>query len=214
MFYDSPFLMFLMSFNARHDTRYPAFNDLIHAYTGAQLFKHNTLHLVLVFDLSVLPFIRDTTGFITVLNLDVISRMMWSTNHSVSASFCARFASMAAKSICPAGAAGFAMGLIAGADPVFNGLEAAGTGGLPGTFAAPGLAPTGGGLGFTATGGPGGFGADTLEIWEPPLDIDGFFHGVGDPLEGPMPGKTETGLADASADTEATIGLGAGGAGT
>jgi len=37
------------------------------------------------------------------------------------------------------------------------------------------------------------------------LDAPGvFFHGVADPLDGPMPGKTDTGLADESAITDLT----------
>lgn len=57
-------------------------------------------------------------------------------------------------------------------------------------------------MGFVATGG-GGFPASELPGLEFPgesLDAVGvFFHGVEDPFAGPMPGKTDTGFADASA---------------
>ena len=95
------------------------------------------------------------------------------------------------------------------------GLGAEGTGGFPPTVGlgpgglggAPGLAATGGGFGFAATGG--GVPAmelDGLELAgvlsdEPPFEIAGvFFHGAADPLAAAMPGNTETGLAEESAD--------------
>jgi len=60
---------------------------------------------------------------------------------------------------------------------------------------------------LVATGGPGGLGAVALPDWneaadEGAVDTAVFFQGVADPLEGAMPGKTETGLADAFAETE------------
>ena len=95
------------------------------------------------------------------------------------------------------------------------GLGAEGTGGFPPTVGlapggfggAPGLAATGGGFGFAATGG--GLPAmelDGLELAgvlsnELSFEIAGvFFHGAADPLAAAMPGNTETGLADESAD--------------
>lgn len=98
------------------------------------------------------------------------------------------------------------------------GLGALGIGGLPGTFGAPGFAPTGGGagFGFAAIGG-GGFEASELEGRGPAEELSeaegAFFQGVADPLEAPIPGNTETGFADASAVralTTAGLGVGVG----
>lgn len=107
----------------------------------------------------------------------------------------------AARSICP-GAAGF------GVTP--PGRAVVGIDGFPPTAGgfggAPGFAPTGGGFGLAATGG-GGLLARELEglevagvLSDEPLGAPGvFFHGVADPFDGAIPGKTETGLADESA---------------
>ena len=84
-----------------------------------------------------------------------------------------------------------------------------------------GLLATGGGgpgLGFAANGG--GFGAATL----PGLEVVGvllcdesaadavLFHGAADPFEGAIPGKTATGFADGSAETDLSPALSAAGA--
>lgn len=98
-------------------------------------------------------------------------------------------------------------GAAAGADPA-PGLGAVGIGGLPGGLGTPGFEARGGadGLGLAATGG-GGLPArelDGLELAGLSSDAvdDTFFHGVADPLEGAMPGKTDTGLAEESAATD------------
>lgn len=95
------------------------------------------------------------------------------------------------------------------APPDGVGRGALGTGGLPGTLGAPGLLATGGaGLGLDATGG-GGFVAielPGLELAGESLDDEAvgvFFHGVADPFAAPIPGKTDTGFAEASAVTGA-----------
>ena len=88
-----------------------------------------------------------------------------------------------------------------------------GTVGFPGTLGAPGFAATGGpGLGFAATGGGDlAVPVNGPRVWaefEDVSDVDvefGFFHGAVEPLEGAMPGKTDTGLADASAATEVAL---------
>lgn len=96
------------------------------------------------------------------------------------------------------------------------GLGALGMGGLLGGFGAAGFAPTGGpnGFGLAATGG-GGVGDIELEGLEDaggsPDDEGVFFHGVADPLEDPIPGKTETGFADTSAVNGLVDGLGCAG---
>lgn len=123
----------------------------------------------------------------------------------------------AARSICPAGAAGLAAAPpgLGGAAGV--GLGAEGTGGFPPTIGfppgglggAPGLAATGGGFGFAATGGGGlpamelgGLELAGVLFEEPPFEAAGvFFHGAADPLAAAIPGNTETGLAEESADT-------------
>ena len=74
----------------------------------------------------------------------------------------------------------------------------------------PALGAIGGGFGLVATGGPGGFGTGD-GLAELGSGVAGFFHGVAEPLEGTMPGKTETGLADAFAATELNDGFGADG---
>lgn len=93
------------------------------------------------------------------------------------------------------------------------GLGALGTGGFPGGFGAPGLAPTGGGagFGFVATGG-GGLPPPTELLGRELAGLSwvaaGFFHGVADPLDGAIPGNTETGFAEASAAIALTVGFG------
>lgn len=96
------------------------------------------------------------------------------------------------------------------------GLDAVGTGGLPGAggLTAPGFAATGGGftLGFVATGG-GGFAPSELEgrefagvVSAESVDTPaGFFQGVVEPCEGIRPGKTATGFADALAVIDLTV---------
>jgi len=90
------------------------------------------------------------------------------------------------------------------------GREAVGIGGFPG-FVALGLAARGGAVGFglVATGG-GGFLAKELDgrefAGEPSEEIV-FFQGVAEPFPGTIPGKTETGLADASAVKDCATGL-------
>ena len=87
-----------------------------------------------------------------------------------------------------------------------GGLDAVGTGGFPGILGAVGLVATGGGgAGFFPIGGAGGAGfapavLDGRELaGVVPVDAAGvFFHGA-TPLEGPMPGNTDTGFAEASA---------------
>lgn len=136
--------------------------------------------------------------------------------HWSSAIICLRLAKAAARSICPI--AWLPSGL-AGAD----GLGAAGlpTGGLGG---APGFAATGGGFGLFATGGggPRAIELEGLELAgvlsvEPLVALGAFFHGVADPLDGAIPGKTDTGFADESAATDLigtlATAVGAGGAG-
>lgn len=127
----------------------------------------------------------------------------------------------AARSICPAGAAGGFTPPPVLAGVAATGLEAVGTGGFPGALGV-GLAPTGGG--FAPTGGlaatTGGLGlAATGGGALPAIELDGrelagessgvelvpvtvFFQGVAEPLAGAIPGKTATGLALALAATE------------
>lgn len=73
-----------------------------------------------------------------------------------------------------------------------------------------------GGFGLVPIGGPGGLVSRELEGREAgaeALDTAGdFFHGVVDPLEGPIPGNTAIGLLDASGDKELVGGFGAAGA--
>lgn len=127
----------------------------------------------------------------------------------------------AARSIWPAGAAlGFA------APP---GLGAVGGGGLPppglgaGGFGdTPGFAASGGGFGLFAMGGgplapmelPGLELTGVVSVELPVDPPSGFFHGAANPLEGAIPGKTATGLADAFAAMDVldalTIGTAAG----
>lgn len=98
-------------------------------------------------------------------------------------------------------------------DAVGTGRGAAGTAGFP----IEGFAPIGGGFGLAATGG-GDLEVNELEGAGVASELEGvFFQGVADPLLPAIPGKTETGLADALA-TEgviSTLGTGAflGGAG-
>lgn len=97
-----------------------------------------------------------------------------------------------------------------GAGDTAGGLDAVGMGGLPGALGAPGLLATGGagGLGLLATGGGGGLPARALagreltgELSSEPLDADTvFFQGVAEPFAAAMPGKTDTGLAETSAE--------------
>jgi len=82
-------------------------------------------------------------------------------------------------------------------------------GGLPGIFGPPGLAANGGaGFGLAATGG-GGLPANELAglelAGEPPvlsLAVGAFFHGVAEPFDPPIPGKTATGFAPESANID------------
>ena len=106
------------------------------------------------------------------------------------------------------------------------GLGAVGIGGLPptglaagGFGGAPGFAATGGGFGLFAIGG--GLAAKELAGLElagvlpgEAFDVSNdFFHGVAEPLDGAIPGKTDTGLADESATTDFTGTLTTAGAG-
>ncbi len=80
-------------------------------------------------------------------------------------------------------------------------------GGFPGALGAPGFAPTGGGLGLLAKAGGGGLFPSTLEGLEEPgessdVAADDFFQGVADPFPAAIPGKTETGFAEAFAVTD------------
>jgi len=92
---------------------------------------------------------------------------------------------------------------------VGTGRGAVGIEGLP----TGGFAPTAGGFGLAATGG-GGFGANELEGRESAGEASElesvFFQGVADPLLAAIPGKTETGLADALATEGVMSTLGAG----
>ena len=101
------------------------------------------------------------------------------------------------------------------------GRWAVGIGGLPGIFGGPPLPPDtlgfeaigGPGFGFVATGGGGllpneEFGREALgELSVESCGVCVFFHGVAEPFEGPMPGKTETGLAFEFATSDLTGGL-------
>jgi len=112
--------------------------------------------------------------------------------------------------------------LCAGMLPI-GGRAAVGTGGLPGGLTAPGFVATGGGagFGFVAIGG-GGFAPSELEGREPAGVVSAesvaefacLFHGVAEPFGGMRPGKTATGLADASATTDLTVTATLGAAGT
>ena len=97
------------------------------------------------------------------------------------------------------------------ADGAGVGLVAVGTGGLPGSFGAPGLEATGGGgAGFFPTGGGGGgFAPTALDGLEAagvvPADASSvLFHGAAVPLDGTIPGNTDTGFAEASAVRDCT----------
>jgi hypothetical protein len=101
-----------------------------------------------------------------------------------------------------------------GAGGAAGGRDAVGTGGLPGALDVPGLLAIGGagGFGLFATGGGGGFPARELAgrelagvlSLEDPLVAAGtvFFQGVAEPFAGAIPGKTDIGLAEASAATD------------
>jgi len=100
-----------------------------------------------------------------------------------------------------------------------GGLEAVGTGGFPGALGAVvGLGATGGGgAGFFPTGGGGGGGfAPTVLVGlevagvVPADRACGLFHGAAVPLDGAIPGKTDTGFAEASAVMDCTWILGCG----
>lgn len=124
-------------------------------------------------------------------------------SHWSSAIFCALLARAAARSICPTDCPPPVL-VVVGMGLLVAGLPTGGFGGALG-FAATG----GGGFGLFATGG-GGLLAIELDGLEPtgvlsdePLVGPGaFFHGVADPLDGAMPGKTDTGFADESATTD------------
>jgi hypothetical protein len=87
---------------------------------------------------------------------------------------------------------------------------AVGTGGLPGNFGAAGLEATGGGgAGFFPIGGGGGLDPAVLDgrefIGVAPVEATGdFFHGAAVPLDGPIPGNTDTGFAEAFAVRDCT----------
>jgi hypothetical protein len=108
------------------------------------------------------------------------------------------------------------LGLVApgrGAVGAGGGLVAVGTGGLPGNLGAVGLEATGGGgAGFFPTGGAGGGGLapavlDGREfIGVAPVEATGaFFHGAAVPLDGAIPGNTDTGFAEAFAMRDCTL---------
>jgi hypothetical protein len=89
---------------------------------------------------------------------------------------------------------------------------AVGMGGLPGIFGPVGLEATGGGgAGFFPIGGAGGGGLNPAVldgrefIGVAPTEATGaFFHGAAVPLDGAIPGKTDTGFADAFAVRDCT----------
>lgn len=90
------------------------------------------------------------------------------------------------------------------------------------TFGAPGLLATGGGpgLGFDATGGLGASALPGRElVGVVSLDpfvaavVAVFFHGVAEPFDGAMPGKTAIGFAEGSAEMDFGAALAAGAAG-
>lgn len=91
-----------------------------------------------------------------------------------------------------------------------GGLEAVGTGGFPGILGAAGLDATGGGgAGFFPTGGAGGdLTPAVLEgrefVGGVTVAAAGLFQGAAVPLEGAMPGNTDTGFAEALAVTDWT----------
>lgn len=91
-----------------------------------------------------------------------------------------------------------------------GGLEAVGTGGLPGSLGPVGLEATGGGgAGFFPIGGGGGLVPAVLDgrefIGVTPTEAgSAFFHGAAVPLDGPIPGNTDTGFAEASAVSDCT----------
>ena len=99
------------------------------------------------------------------------------------------------------------------------GLGAVGIGGFPPTLGVTeGLAPTtggAGGLGLLDRGGGGTLPVDTLEGLEfscKSSDVEGiFFQGAAVPLAGFIPGKTDTGLAEAFATVDVGTIFGAGG---
>ena len=118
----------------------------------------------------------------------------------------------AARSSCPAGAAGFDKPPAFGFGAAAGGLDADGTGGFPPTFGgagAPGFAAKGGGPGFGFGAGGGAFDASELlgrelvgvvSTEEPFVPVDAvFFQGAADPFAGIIPGKTATGFAEGSA---------------
>jgi len=124
--------------------------------------------------------------------------------YSFSAILWARLARAAARSNCPGAPL---LGLTAPGRSATGGLGAVGTGGFPGIFGAVGLDATGGGgAGFFPTGGAGGAGFVPTELdgrevaGVVPVDAAGaLFHGAAAPLEGAIPGNTDTGFAEASA---------------
>jgi hypothetical protein len=155
---------------------------------------------------------EDTPSLLVLSYLLRTSRQLWrATSKGVNYNNYRKLLTAAARSICPTACppAGF------GAAP--PGLAAVGMGGLPpaglatgGFGGMPGFAAIGGGFGLFATGG-GGLPPPTelegLELGgvlsdEPLVAPGAFFHGVADPLDGAIPGKTDTGLADESAATD------------
>jgi hypothetical protein len=97
-----------------------------------------------------------------------------------------------------------------------GGLVAVGTSGLPGGLGAAGLEATGGGgAGFFPTGGAGGgiFAPAVLDGRETVGVVPGdmsrvLFHGAAVPFDGAIPGNTDIGFAEASAERDCTWILG------
>ena len=159
---------------------------------------------------------------ITILVMGCLqsAALVWPTEREVSISLrrktYAILLTAAAKSICP-GPEGLGCSPWGGTTLLLAfGLDAVGTGGFPGIFGATGFAAKGGpGFGFVAIGGPGlsareveGLefaGVDSADALEA---AGAFFQGVADPLEGTIPGNTETGLAEESAITGMVDALG------
>jgi hypothetical protein len=114
----------------------------------------------------------------------------------------ALFARAAAKSICPGAPGGRTTPPLGFVALPADGRGALGTGGFaPAGGGIPGFAPGAGGFGLApGAGGGAGLLPITLDGRELSSDAAGdFFHGVAEPLDGAIPGKTDTGLADAFA---------------
>ena len=112
----------------------------------------------------------------------------------------------AARSTCPTAVAGFDTALGREVEAA-GGRGAVGMGGFADPFAETlGFTGITGGFGLAATGGGGLDPKAELgrELAGVVSAVEGFFHGVADPLEGCIPGNTDTGLDDASATTGMT----------